>query len=206
MMNLRNSLIWTLLVSVSLFPISDCALWAKAAAAAPTNETRNSVWLLGEGAEVKVKLTDGKELKGGIKSYGDSDLVLDVKGEEGTKTVNYSDIAELKAAKKSYKTSGAPDAVKARTAVVGLGVGQHVMVKFDGDRILRGHIKEIGPDRFTIMPDAQQTPVEVAYNSMQVVHENPGAGTTLVLVLLVVGAVAIAAVALTGSDTVRGSL
>lgn len=98
-----------------------------------------------------------------------------------------------------------PDPIKARGAVVGLGVGQHIKVKFDGDRVLRGHISAIGQDRFTILPDKEQTPVEIAYNSTQLVHENPGAGTTLVLLLVVAGAIAIAAVALTGSDSVRES-
>ncbi|MBI4165746.1 MAG: hypothetical protein HY508_08445 [Acidobacteria bacterium] len=205
MINWRSSLVWTLLVSVSFLPISDCALWAKPGAAAPLTMTRDSVWLLGEGADVKIQLTDGQKLKGEIKSYGEEGLVLDAKGEKAAQTVKYNDIAELKPAKKSYKASGVPDPVKARAAVVGLGVGQHIKVKFDGDRVLHGHITAIGPDRFTIMPDKQQAPVEVAYNSMQLVHENPGAGATLVLLLVVAGAIAIAAVALTGSDTVRGS-
>ena len=206
MIHWRSSLIWALLVSTSLLPISDCALWAKAAAAAPLAKTHESVALLGEGAEVKVKLTDGNKLKGDIQSFGEEGFVLDVKGDEGAKTVNYSEISELKPAKRSYKTSGVTDPVKARGAVVGLGVGQHIKVKFEGDRVLHGHITAIGQDRFTILPDKQQVPVEVAYNSIQIVHKNLSAGATLAIVLLIAGAVAIAAVALTGSDTVRGSL
>ncbi len=205
MIHWRHSTIWALLVSVMLLPISDCTLWAKAGAAAPLAKTQESVALLGEGAEVKIKMTDGKKLKGDIQSFDEAGFVLGVKGEEGTKTVNYDEISELKPAKRSYKTSGVPDPVKARGAVVGLGVGQHIKVKFDGDRVLHGHITAIGQERFTILPDKQQVPVEVAYNNIQIVHENLSAGATLAIVLVIAGAIALTAVWLTGSDTVRGS-
>jgi len=205
MTNLRRSLVWALIVSVSFLPVSDCSLWAKSAAPAPTAGTRESVNLLGEGAKVKVKLTDGAKLKGVIESVNDDSLVLTADGKQPSQTIAYNQIAELKPAKRSYKASGQTDAVEARRAVVGLGVGEHIMVKFDGNQELHGNIQTIGMDRFTLLPDNQTTPVEIAYGSIQVVHKNLSAGGTLVLVIGIVAAAVLAAVLITGSDTVRGA-
>ncbi len=89
---------------------------------------------------------------------------------------------------------------------MGLGVRQHIMVKFDGDYVLHGNITAIESDQFTILPDKQQAPVEVAYNSVQNVHKNLSAGATIAIVVGIAAAVVILAALLTGSDTVRGSL
>ncbi|MFB3920123.1 MAG: hypothetical protein ACE145_00290 [Terriglobia bacterium] len=201
----RRTIVWSLIWSVSLLPVSDSVLWAKAAAPVPVEQTKQSVNLLGEGAQVKVKLTDGAKLKGAINQVNDEGFTMMAENWQTPRTIAYDQIAELKPAKRSYKASGEINAPEARRAVVGLGVGEHIMVKFDGNRELHGNIRSIGMDRFTILPDNEQTPVEVAYDSVQVVHKNLSAGATLVLVLAVAAAAIIAAVVATGSDTVRGA-
>jgi len=72
------------------------------------------------------------------------------------------------------------------------------------NRVLRGNITAIGPDGFTRIPDKQQTPVAIANNHAQLVHENPSAGAALAIVLGIAGAVALLAVVRKNSDTARG--
>ena len=206
MVNLKNPLIWALAVSVSILPLSDTAAWAGPAEPAPSTATAESVRLLGEGAEVKIKLADGLKVKGVIESFGDDGLVLNTKRRPSPRTIDYAQIAQLKPAKRSYKASGEPDPVEARRAVVGLGVGHHVMVKQVSNLELHGNIQTIGMESFTMLPDHQQAPVEIAYSDVKVVHKNLSAGATLAVVIGVVAAAALIAVFLTGSDTVRGSL
>ena len=205
MINWKKSTVLTLITCLSIMPLSDVSLWAKTVAAASLTETRESLNLLGEGAKVKVVLTDGTKLKGVVQGVDESGLVLMANGKQAT-TVAFDQIGQLKSARRSYKAKGSIDAQEARRAVVGLGVGQHIMVKFDGDKELHGFIKTIGMDRFSILPDHQSAPVEVAYNDIQVVHQNMGAGATLAIVIGIIAAAAIIAVIVTGSDTVRGSL
>jgi hypothetical protein len=206
MINLRNSLIWALAVSVFILPLSDVATWARAAEPAPPTTTLDSVRLLGEGAEVKLKLTDGLKVKGVIESYGDEGLVLNTKRSPSPRTIDYAQITQLRPAKRSYKASGQPDPVEARRAVVGLGVGQHIMVKQVSNQELHGNIQPIGMESFSMLPDHQQAPVEIAYSDVKAVHKNLSAGATLAVVVGIVAAAALIAVFLTGSDTVRGSL
>jgi small nuclear ribonucleoprotein (snRNP)-like protein len=167
---------------------------------------KQSVSLLGEGAKVKIKRTDGVTLKGVIDRIDDQGFVLTAQGNQPETTVAYNQIAELKPAKRSYKASGQPDPREARRAVVGLGVGRHVMVKLASEQELHGHIQAIGMDHFTLLPDREKTPLEIAYSQVRVVHKNLSAGATLAIILGIAAAAAIAAVIVTDSDTVRGSL
>ncbi len=206
MVNWNKPLIWSLAVCVSLLPISEIAVSAKAAEAAAPPSPVETVRLLGEGAKVKIKLTDGLKVKGLIESFGEEGLVLNTKRSPSPKKIPYDQIAELRPAKQSYKASGQPDPVQARRAVVGLGVGQHVMVKQVSDLELHGNIQSIGMESFAMLSDHQKAPVEIAYTDVKVVHKNLSAGATLAIVVGIVAAAALIAVFLTGSDTVRGSL
>jgi len=205
MLNWKRQLVGVLVFSVSMLPAYDSEIWAASLTAAPIERTRGAVTLLGEGAKIKVKLTDGEKLKGAIHGLGEEGFLLNVEGQGDPKKITYNEVAELKPAKRSYKASGQPDPIQARGSVVGLGVGKHIKVKFDGDRVLHGNITAIGENQFTMLPDQQQQPIEIAYNNVNLVHKNLSTGSTVVLLLVVAGAIAIAAVALTGSDTVRGS-
>lgn len=194
-----------LITCVTLLPANDFALWAMSAAPASPTRTKETVNLLGEGAQVKLKLTNGRKLKGVLESADESGIVLNPKGEGSSQSFVYEEISELRPAKRSYKASGAIDPVEARRAVVGLGVGQHIMVKVNNQK-LRGHIQAIEMNAFTLLPDRQTTPVEVAYNGVQAVNKNLSAGATFAVVVGIVAAAALMAVWLTGSDSVRESL
>jgi ribosome maturation factor RimP len=201
----RRSLIITLIICVGLPPANDSALWAESAPPASPVRSKQVANLLGEGAQVKLRLTDGRKLKGVVESTDDSGIVLDPKGEGTSQPFAYEEISELKPAKRSYKASGPIDPLEARRAVVGLGVGQHIMVKVNNQK-LRGHIQAIEKDAFTLLPDRQTSPVEVAYSDVQAVNKNLSAGATFAVVVGIVAAAALMAVWLTGSDSVRESL
>ncbi len=111
--NWRESLIGALLVCVSLLPVDDCVLWAESAAApAPTDRSKESVTLLGEGAKVRMELTDGSRIKGVIGQVNDEGFVLAAQGTRPARSITYDQIARLKSARRSHKASGQPDALR----------------------------------------------------------------------------------------------
>jgi hypothetical protein len=63
----------------------------------------------GAGAEVKLKLKDGKKLKGTTGEAGEECFAFEQAGTSG-RTIEYGDVSEVKPAKLSYKANGQPDA------------------------------------------------------------------------------------------------
>ncbi len=76
--------------------------------------TKQQVELFGVGADVKVKLTSGKKLRGtvgALEEYG-FDLISDRGG--SLRRLSYDQVTELKLAKSTYKTKGAPNPEEVR--------------------------------------------------------------------------------------------
>ncbi len=90
--------------------------------------------------------------------------------------VAYDQVAELKLAKVTYKTSGQPDAAEARRVVAGLGVGRHIVVKTAAGAEYHGKVQAVEADHFTILPDHQKAPVQIAYSDTLLLSPNPTKG------------------------------
>ena len=152
---------------------------------------KHQVDQLGVGAKVKVKLEGGKKLEGYIETIDDEGFLLNSKREASPRRIAYDQVARLKFAKRSYRASGQPDPVEARRAVLGLGVGQHVMVKVAGGKKLRGHIEAIESDNFTLRPDRQTTAVQIVYNDVWRVQQNLSTGAKIAIAAAVIFGVVI---------------
>lgn len=202
-MSWRKSLIVALVGCVALLPASDSALFAEAAGASP-GHLKEKVDLLGEGAPVRIKLASGQKFKGVIQSANETRVIVDPTDKKPSQSLTYDEIAELQPAENSYKAIGAIDPIEARRAVVGLGIGEHVLVQV-GEQKLRGHIRAIGMENFTLQPDGQPQTADVAYRDVRKVHKNLSAGATFAIVVGIVAAAALIAVWLTDSDSVRES-
>jgi ribosome maturation factor RimP len=145
---------------------------------------KRKVDLWGSGAQIKLKLSDGKKLRGQLTAIDDDAfLVASAKGPD-QRRIAFGEVAQIQPAKKDYRAAGVPDATEARRAVVGLGVGHHVMVRL-ADRVLRGHIGSIESGQFTLLPDGGAEPVAIEYASVHHVRKNPSTGT---IVAIAVGA------------------
>jgi len=153
-------------------PLGDLAVSLQAEVPPNPTLTKQQVNRWGVGAEVKVKLAGGKNLRGAISGIENESFLL-VKGEKvSPKRVGYADVAELKLAKNLYRATGQPDPLAALRVVEALGVGRHAVVKTTAGEGYHGNIQAIDQDYFTLLPDHQVTPVQIAYNNVQQMGPN----------------------------------
>ena len=119
-------------------------------------------------------------------------MLLISKQEDPPRRVAYDQVAQLKLAKVEYRAKGASEPVEARRVVLGLGVGKHIMVKTAGGTEYHGLIVAIDEGRFTVMPDKQTAPVQIAYNDVLQVGPNLSTGAKIgIIVAIAAGAAAI---------------
>ena len=144
---------------------------------------------LGLGAKIKLKLATGDRVSGSIEAIRDDGLLISSKGGADPKLIGYEEIRQLKIASRRYTRHDAGDPLAARRVVVALGVGQHIVVNPDGKKAIHGNIQSIDADGFTVMPDRETAPVQIAYADVRHVEKNLSLGGTIVLVVLIVAAV-----------------
>ena len=174
-----------------VLPLGDLAVSLQAEVPPNPTLTKQQVDRWGVGAEVKVKLAGGKNLRGAISGIEDESFLL-VNGQKASpKRVGYAEVAELKLAKNLYRTAGQPDPLAALRVVEALGVGRHAVVKTTAGQEYHGNIQAIDRDQFTLLPDHQSQPVQIAYNDVQQVGPNLSKGA---IIAIIVGAAAAAVV------------
>jgi len=172
MNNWQKFLATGLAACMLVLPLGDLAVSLQAEVPPNPTLTKQQVDRWGVGAEVQVKLAGGKNLRGAISGIEDESFLL-VKGQKASpKRVGYAEVAELKLAKNLYRATGQPDALAAMRVVEALGVGRHAVVKTNAGQEYHGNIQAIGQDYFTLLPDHQSQPVQIAYNDVQQVGPN----------------------------------
>jgi ribosome maturation factor RimP len=153
-------------------PLGDLAVSLQAEVPPNPTLTKQQVDRWGVGAEVKVKLAGGKNLRGAISGIEDDSFLL-AKGQKASpKRVGYAEVAELKLAKNLYRATGQPDPLAAMRVVEALGIGRHAVVKTAAGQEYHGNIQAIGQGYFTLLPDRETAPVQIAYNNVQQVGPN----------------------------------
>ena len=150
---------------------------------------------LGVDADVKLKLADGKKLRGHIQAIADEDFQVALEREATPRTLSYNQIAELKLADVYYRADSQPDPIEARRTVVGLGIGKHVMVKLAGGRKVHGNIETVEADHFTLLPDHQATALPIAYADIWQVEPNLSRTGWIIVVAAVAAVIVVIAVA-----------
>ncbi len=134
-------------------------------------QPQRQVELLGVGAVVKVRLSNGQKLDGSLMSINaDSfDLALH-RGD--VRRVTYGEVAELKFVSATYKASGPPNVAEVRRVAAGLGAGRHVAVKVTSGQTWRGHIQAVHEEHLVLLRDRTTTPIDVAYDEVQALGPN----------------------------------
>jgi hypothetical protein len=149
----------------------------------------------GVGAKLNLKLAGGKKLGGSVESIDERGFRIS-KPNRPTTYVRYDEVAQVKFADRAYHARRAAGPVEARRLVLSLGLGRHAVVKFSG-REFHGNIQTIGPDTFTILPDHETSPVQIAYRDVDYLEKNLSFGATIVLVALIAAAVVVVSVVAT---------
>ncbi|MBZ5542660.1 MAG: hypothetical protein LAO07_03150 [Acidobacteriia bacterium] len=183
-------IVMALVFCIGILPVSDVAALAADTPAGP-EMVKQQLDQLGVGANLKVQLADGKKLKGSVVSLGEEGFELKGKSADAPRHIAYNNVNEVKLAKLKYRTKGTPDAVEARRVVLGLGVGHHIQVKTTAGMMYHGNIQLIDSDSFTMLPDHETTPVQIAFAEVQYVEQNLSTGAK---VAIIVGAAAAAVV------------
>ncbi len=179
----------SLAACVLSLPCGECAFALHGKALPDSTRTKDQVLQFGIGAQVKVKLAEGKTLRGSIAGIEDGAFLLASDREASSRRVGFDEVVQIKLAKVTYRVRGRPDPIEARRVVRGLGVAKHIMVKTTAGQNLRGHIQKIGEDHFTLLPDRTATPTEVFYNDVQQVGPNLSKAQKIAIAVVVVAAV-----------------
>jgi ribosome maturation factor RimP len=176
-----------LVFCIGILPVSDVAVLA--ATRPDTAFVKQQVAQYGVGAKVKVRLAEGKKLRGSIAGIEDEAFLLASGRAAVPKRLSYDQVSGLKLATLTYKAAGQPNPAEARRVVLGLGVGKHIMVKTADGKEYHGLIVAIEEGGFAVMPDQQATPVQIAYND--VLQVGPNLSTFAKVAIVVAVAVAI---------------
>ncbi len=200
----QRTLVIALVICIGILPVNDIAALAGDAPTGP-DRVKQQIDQYGVGANLKVQLVGGKKLKGSAVSLGEEGFELKAKSGDAPRHIAYNNVNEVKLAKLKYRAKSTPDAVEARRVVLGLGVGQHIQVKTTAGKECRGNIQVIDSDSFTLLPDHQTAPVQIAFADVQYVEQNLSRGAKIaVIIAAVAGAVIVVLMAAYESGALGG--
>jgi small nuclear ribonucleoprotein (snRNP)-like protein len=143
------------------------------------------------GANLKLRLADGKKLNGSLVFLGEDGFELRGKPKEAHRHIAYSQVTEVKLTRLVYRAKGQPDALEARRTVLGLGVGHHIQVKTTTGMEYHGNIQTIDTDTFTMLPDRQTSAVQISFSEVQYVEQNLGKVAKIAIAVVVVATLAV---------------
>ena len=138
-------------------------------------KVKEKVEVLGVKSKVEVNVKGGDRLLGTIQSIGEDGFELATSGGP-SRHISYDQVRSINLTKPTYRASGQPDPVEARRAVVSWGAGKAIRVSLADGRKLKGKIQTIDAEHFTLTPNSQAEPVEIAFTEVQQVE--PGGMTS----------------------------
>jgi len=187
--------------------LSCFAPWISALEAATppsSSAVKQKLELFGVGAEVRVKLGSGEELKGFIGAIDANSFDLIARRGDTPQPITYDGVTELKLAQSTYRASGPPDATEVKRVVAGLGVERHVAVKVTSGKTFRGHLHAINEDDFVLLLDKEARPMKITYSDVQQLGPNLSKGAKIGIGIAAVAAAIAASIAVFGSHSGEG--
>ena len=179
-----------LVVSIAVWSLGDIPALAADTSTHP-EVIRQEMIQYGVGANLKLRLADGKKLKGSLVLLGEDGFELRGKPKDAPRHIAYNQVTEVKPARLAYRAKGPPDAVEARRTVLGLGVGHHIQVKTTTGREFRGNIQTIDTDTFTMLPDRQTSAVQISFSEVEYVEQNLSKVAKIAIAVVVVATIAV---------------
>jgi hypothetical protein len=189
----QRAIVEALVICIGFLPVTDLRALAADTLSAP-EQVKQQIDQFGVGANLKLQLADGRKVKGSVVSLGENGFELKSKYADAPCHIAYNNVNEVTLAKLVYHAKGEADAVEARRVVLGLGVGHHIQVKTTVGKEYHGNIQVIGADSFSMLPDRETAPVQIAFADVRYVEQNLSTGAK---VAIIVGAAAAAAVLIT---------
>jgi len=199
----RKYVVLGLAVCAIYLPMADTGLAATDTRLPNPGLTKQRLAEFGVGAKVRVELTNGKKYRGSIQSIGDGEFLLASAMAGSPKQVPYGGVAKLNLANNTYKATGQPDAVEVRRVAAELGVGHHIMVKTSEVKEYHGNIVALGAESFTMLPDHQAAPVQIAYGRTYQLGPNMSKGEKIAIIVLAGVAIAVTVIVVWFAENVH---
>jgi ribosome maturation factor RimP len=179
-----------LVYGMMVLPLGDVAA-LRATPALEPGVVKQQIGQFGVGAKIKVKLSDGRQLGGYVAAVTDDGFLLRAKRQRAPRHVAYAEASQVALAKLTYRATAQPDPAEARRVVIGLGIARHIMAKTVTGKEYHGNIQAIEQNNFSLLPDHQAVPIQIAYDD--VVQLGPNMSTTRKVIIVVVVAALVAA-------------
>ena len=181
--HLYRAIVMALVFCIGILPLNDVAALAADTPPGP-DEVKQQIDQFGVGANLKVQLANGKKVKGSVVALGEDGFELSAKSGDSPRHIAYNNVNEVKLAKLKYRAKGTPDVVEARRVVLGLGVGHHIQVKTTAGKEYHGNIQVIDSDSFSMLPDRETAPVQIAFADVQYVEQNLSRGAKIAIIVV----------------------
>jgi ribosome maturation factor RimP len=141
---------------------------------------------LGVGAEVTVKLNDGREQRGRIDNIAEENFQLTQNNQ--TFPLRYVDVADLHLVNPKYKAKGQVDPIRVRQVVINLGVGQQAKLKLISGVKIIGDIRAIDKEAFAIFDSGTNKRTSVPFSEVSELEKKSGSmGTGKQLLGMAIG-------------------
>ena len=190
--------------SIGVWSVGDIPALAAEASTNPEHIKREIIQY-GVGANLKLRLADGKKLEGSLVFLAEDGFELRAKPKEPPRHIAYSQVTEVKPTRLFYRAKGQPDALEARRTVLGLGVGHHIQVKTTTGKEYHGNIQTIDADTFTMLPDRQTVSVEIPFSQVQYVEQNLSTVAKIAIAVVVVATIVVAVLVVVYVDAITKS-
>jgi hypothetical protein len=141
---------------------------------------------LGVGAEVTVKLNDGRKQRGRIDNTAEENFQLIPNNQ--TFPLRYVDVSDLHLVNPKYKAKGQVDPIRVRQVVFNLGVGQHAKLKLISGLKIIGDIRSIDKEAFDIFASSTNKKASVPFSEVSEIEKKSGSmGTGKQLLGMAIG-------------------
>ena len=145
----------------------------------------------GVGADLKLILTDGHELRGRLETLSDETFGLRSKANRPVREVRYDEVTELRLARLVLRAAGSPDPAEARRVALGLGVGKKVVTKLADGKVFRGRIESIQDANFVLRPNDGSESVPIPYQEVRSLEQKHMSGGVKAAIIAAAAGVAL---------------
>jgi len=163
----RKHTVIGLVICLMQLSVADVAMARGGKTTTDPTTVKHTVKLSGVGTKVEVGFKGGEQVHGAIQSIGEQDFVVAPSDSAVVRHIAYDQVQRLNLTQRSYKASGQADPGEARRVVAGFGVGKAIRVTLADGRKLKGKIQTMDTDHFSLLPNSQAAPIQVAYTDVQ---------------------------------------
>ena len=144
----------------------------------------------GPGADVKVKLGDGRTVRGQVRTIQSEGFHL-ISPHKPSSFFRYQEVVSLRLANRVYRSGKERDIEAARRVAFALGPGHHVLTRIRTGKTYRGHIDTVSSAGFMLRLDHTGQSVPISYTDVDHLEQNLSRAAKIGIVAAAAGVVAL---------------